>query len=47
MTSMQPGCNRHDFGYQNYRAQSRFTVNNKASIDSNFKDEYVPQRLWF
>lgn len=36
-----PACNRHDFGYQNYRAQTRFTVSAKAKIDSNFKTEYV------
>jgi hypothetical protein len=34
-----PACNRHDFGYNNYRKQSRFTVSNKARIDSNFKTE--------
>src|SRR6478735_5810091 len=32
-----PACNRHDFGYNNYRKQSRFTVSAKARIDSNFK----------
>lgn len=36
-----PACNRHDFGYTNYRAQSRFTVSAKAKIDTNFKTEYV------
>ncbi|KAH6657366.1 prokaryotic phospholipase A2-domain-containing protein [Truncatella angustata] len=36
-----PACNRHDFGYTNYRAQSRFTKAAKASIDTNFqKDLY-------
>jgi hypothetical protein len=34
-----PACNRHDFGYNNYRDQSRFTVSAKASIDSNFLDD--------
>ncbi|OBS25228.1 hypothetical protein FPOA_05761 [Fusarium poae] len=34
-----PACNRHDFGYHNYRAQSRFTVSAKARIDSNFKTD--------
>ncbi|KAI9163090.1 hypothetical protein HJFPF1_04688 [Paramyrothecium foliicola] len=31
-----PACHRHDFGYHNYRAQSRFTVSNKKRIDDNF-----------
>lgn len=34
-----PACQRHDFGYHNYRAQSRFTTANKLSIDNNFKNE--------
>ena len=34
-----PACNRHDFGYNNYRAQSRFTQSAKANIDNNFKKE--------
>lgn len=38
-----PACNRHDFGYNNYRLQSRFTVSAKASIDSNFKDDLYYQ----
>jgi hypothetical protein len=36
-----PACHRHDFGYQNYRIQSRFTKAAKAKIDNNFKSEYV------
>lgn len=39
--NFEPACYRHDFGYTNYRAQSRFTKAAKASIDTNFKDEYV------
>ncbi|ETS81250.1 hypothetical protein PFICI_06252 [Pestalotiopsis fici W106-1] len=39
----EPACNRHDFGYTNYREQSRFTVSAKASIDSNFKDDLYYQ----
>jgi hypothetical protein len=31
-----PGCHRHDFGYRNYKRQSRFTATAKARIDSNF-----------
>ncbi|KAH7312517.1 prokaryotic phospholipase A2-domain-containing protein [Stachybotrys elegans] len=34
-----PACNRHDFGYHNYRAQSRFTETNKQAIDDNFRDD--------
>lgn len=40
-----PACNRHDFGYNNYRDQGRFTESGKAKIDTNFKDEYVPPFL--
>ncbi len=36
-----PGCERHDFGYRNYRNQSRFIKSNKDKIDSNFHSEYV------
>lgn len=36
-----PACNRHDFGYQNARHQSRFTKAFKSRIDSNFEKEYV------
>ncbi|ROW07230.1 hypothetical protein VMCG_03811 [Cytospora schulzeri] len=32
----EPACNRHDFGYLNYRHQHRFTKAAKASIDANF-----------
>ena len=32
-------CYRHDFGYRNYKRQSRFTENNRLSIDNNFKDD--------
>ncbi|POS69609.1 hypothetical protein DHEL01_v211998 [Diaporthe helianthi] len=35
----EPACYRHDFGYTNYRAQSRFTKSAKASIDSNFRSD--------
>lgn len=36
-----PACFRHDFGYQNGRAQSRFTKEYKSHVDSNFQNEYV------
>jgi hypothetical protein len=39
--NFEPACYRHDFGYTNYRAQSRFTKAAKSSIDKNFRDEYV------
>lgn len=35
----EPACNRHDFGYLNYRHQGRFTGDAKATIDSKFLDE--------
>jgi hypothetical protein len=38
-----PACNRHDFGYQNYRAQSRFTVSAKLNIDNNFRTDLRTQ----
>ncbi|EAA31647.1 hypothetical protein GE21DRAFT_7879 [Neurospora crassa] len=38
-----PACNRHDFGYRNYKAQSRFTDNNKLKIDGNFKTDLYYQ----
>ncbi|KAM0542872.1 hypothetical protein ACHAPJ_012595 [Fusarium lateritium] len=38
-----PACNRHDFGYNNYRAQSRFTVSAKQKIDNNFKTDLYYQ----
>ncbi|KAE8137024.1 prokaryotic phospholipase A2-domain-containing protein [Aspergillus pseudotamarii] len=36
----QRACERHDFGYQNYRIQGRFTKAAKAQIDLRFKEEY-------
>ncbi|KAI5459304.1 prokaryotic phospholipase A2-domain-containing protein [Mariannaea sp. PMI_226] len=38
-----PACYRHDFGYQNYRAQSRFTDSGKLNIDNNFKSDLYYQ----
>mgnify|MGYP005989728239 CR=1 FL=1 len=35
----EPACNRHDFGYQNFRAQNRFTKDGKSRIDNNFHNE--------
>ena len=34
-----PACQRHDFGYRNYKRQRRFTENNRARIDRLFKDD--------
>ncbi|GAA1303476.1 hypothetical protein Psi02_76700 [Planotetraspora silvatica] len=34
-----PSCQRHDFGYRNYKKQSRFSEPNRARIDSNFKKD--------
>ncbi|TLS22216.1 uncharacterized protein PpBr36_09972 [Pyricularia pennisetigena] len=38
-----PGCNRHDFGYQNFQAQGRFTVENKQKIDDNLEKDLKHQ----
>ncbi|KAJ4418251.1 hypothetical protein N0V85_001514 [Neurospora sp. IMI 360204] len=38
-----PACDRHDFGYRNYKAQSRFTDANKLKIDGNFKNDLYYQ----
>ena len=34
-----PGCQRHDFGYRNYKQQGRFDEDNRLRIDENFKNE--------
>ncbi|KAH7135073.1 prokaryotic phospholipase A2-domain-containing protein [Dendryphion nanum] len=36
-------CLRHDFGYRNYKAQSRFTANGKSRIDVNFRSDMYNQ----
>ncbi|KAK0725845.1 p15 like protein, partial [Lasiosphaeris hirsuta] len=38
-----PACHRHDFGYRNFRAQSRFTDSGKLKIDNNFKTDLYYQ----
>ena len=38
-----PACNRHDFGYRNYKIQQRFTDAGKLKVDNNFKTESVLQ----
>jgi Prokaryotic phospholipase A2 len=36
-----PSCQRHDFGYRNYKRQGAFNSSTKKSIDDNFhKDLY-------
>ncbi|ASU82914.1 hypothetical protein CDO52_09045 [Nocardiopsis gilva YIM 90087] len=37
--NFDPGCKRHDFGYRNYKKQSRFTEPNRLKIDNNFRDD--------
>jgi Prokaryotic phospholipase A2 len=32
-------CQRHDFGYRNFKAQNRFTAANKLRIDDKFRGE--------
>ncbi|KAK6080550.1 hypothetical protein SCUP234_05096 [Seiridium cupressi] len=34
-----PACNRHDFGYGNYRKEKRFTKSNRHKIDLNFEHD--------
>lgn len=35
----EPACERHDFGYRNFKAQNRFDSAGRARVDSNFKKE--------
>ncbi|KAK6831839.1 hypothetical protein RU639_002781 [Aspergillus parasiticus] len=39
----QRACERHDFGYQNYRIQGRFTKAAKAQVDLRFKEDLYHQ----
>ena len=32
-------CDRHDFGYRNYKVQERFDEDNRLRIDDNFRDD--------
>lgn len=34
-----PACDRHDFGYRNYKDQNRFTDAGRLNIDNQFKEE--------
>ncbi|KAJ6785525.1 hypothetical protein PWT90_03816 [Aphanocladium album] len=35
----EPACQRHDFGYRNFKAQNRFDSGGRSRIDSNFKTD--------
>ncbi|KAK5088133.1 hypothetical protein LTR05_002350 [Lithohypha guttulata] len=37
--NFRDSCYRHDFGYRNYKAQGRFSDDNKDLIDLNFKKD--------
>ncbi|WP_214110973.1 phospholipase [Acrocarpospora catenulata] len=34
-----PSCQRHDFGYRNYKKQGRFTEYNRGQIDNKFRSD--------
>jgi len=34
-----PSCQRHDFGYRNYKKQGRFTDDNRLMVDDDFKKD--------
>ena len=38
-----PACERHDFGYRNYKRQSRFNETTRLSIHNNFKSDLYKQ----
>ncbi|KAI6783458.1 uncharacterized protein J7T54_005487 [Emericellopsis cladophorae] len=38
-----PACQRHDFGYRNYKDQGRFSDANKLRIDDKFKSDMYGQ----
>ncbi|KAF2685962.1 phospholipase A2 [Lentithecium fluviatile CBS 122367] len=38
-----PACYRHDFGYRNYKKQSRFDEINRERIDNNFREDLYRQ----
>ena len=38
-----PACHRHDFGYRNYKRQSRFNETTRLRIDKNFKSDMYKQ----
>ncbi|NUT97963.1 MAG: phospholipase [Saccharothrix sp.] len=38
-----PACHRHDFGYRNYKRQSRFNETTRLRIDDKFKADLYHQ----
>jgi len=38
-----PTCERHDFGYRNYKRQGRWNETNRLRIDNNFKSDMYKQ----
>lgn len=40
-----PACHRHDFGYENFRIEHRFTAPAKKAIDDKFSEEYVHTQI--
>ncbi|MEJ2855821.1 MULTISPECIES: phospholipase [unclassified Saccharothrix] len=38
-----PACHRHDFGYRNYKRQSRFDETTRLRIDDKFKADLYHQ----
>ncbi|KAH8763741.1 prokaryotic phospholipase A2-domain-containing protein [Diaporthe sp. PMI_573] len=36
-----PACYRHDFGYDQYKKQNRWTPAAKDKLDRNFRSEYI------
>ena len=38
-----PTCERHDFGYRNYKRQGRWNETNRLRIDNNFKSDMYRQ----
>ncbi|EJP64764.1 phospholipase A2 [Beauveria bassiana ARSEF 2860] len=39
----EPACQRHDFGYRNYQAQTRFESDSRYRIDLNFYNDMIFQ----
>ena len=37
--NFKPACHRHDFGYRNYKKQSRWNADAKLRVDNNFKND--------
>ncbi|KAL8401001.1 hypothetical protein RB594_001136 [Gaeumannomyces avenae] len=34
-----PGCHRHDFGYRNFKIQTRFTESNRLRLDNKLRED--------